>query len=165
MIFNEKIMDQTHIHLWITYLPIVECILGALVLAQGIWRKSNSTLIAAYSIFIISAIGSGIAYATGESAEETVEHIQGISKNIIEEHAESALLSWIGLIVVGIISMAGVFVTWKSHSLTRPFAWITLFTSLTALGFVARTGFLDGQIRHPEIGTTSISTSRVDKPM
>lgn len=153
-------MNQTHIHLLITHLPIIGCILGALVLTHGIWRKSNSTLMAAYSILIISAIGAGIAYATGESAEETVEHIQGISKNIIEEHAESALPSLIGLIVVGIISMAGVFVTWKSHSLTRPFAWITLFISLTAFGFVARTGYLGGQIRHTEIGANSISTSK-----
>ncbi|MBB5638394.1 putative membrane protein [Pedobacter cryoconitis] len=153
-------MNQTHIHLLITHFPIIGCILGVLVLIHGIWRKSNSTLMAAYSILIISAIGACIAYATGESAEETVEHIQGISKNIIEEHAASALPSLIGLIVVGIISMAGVFVTWKSHSLTRPFAWIALFTSLTAFGFVARTGYLGGQIRHTEIGANSVSTSK-----
>lgn len=58
---------------------------------------------------IISAIRAGIAYAAGEGAAKTVEHLQGISKNIIEEHAESALISLIDLIVVGVISMAGLF--------------------------------------------------------
>ena len=153
-------MNQTHIHLLITHLPIIGSILGAFVLIHGIWKKSNSTLIAAYNVLIVSAIAAGIAYATGEGAEETVEHIQGISKNIIEEHAESALISLIGLIVVGVISMAGLFVTCKSQSLIRPIALITLFASLIGFGLVARTGYLGGQIRHTEIGTNALSPAK-----
>ena len=77
-------MNQTHIHLLITHLPIFGSILGGLVLAHGLWTKSNQTKIAAYNIFIISAIGAGIAYLTGEAAEETVENIQGIAKDMID---------------------------------------------------------------------------------
>ena len=149
-------MNQTHIHLLITHLPIIGSILGALVLTHGIRRKSDSTLVAAYNILIISAIGAGIAYATGEGAEETVEHLQGISKNVIEEHAESALISLISLIVVGVLSGIGLFVIWKSSSLIRPVALITLFTSIIGFGLVARTGYLGGQIRHTEIGTNAV---------
>ena len=49
-------MNQTHIHLLITHLPIIGAALGAFVLIHGIWRKSNSTLIAAYNLLIICAI-------------------------------------------------------------------------------------------------------------
>jgi uncharacterized membrane protein len=150
-------MSQTHIHLLITHLPIIGAALGALVLIHGIWRKSNSTLIAAYNLLIISAIGAGIAYATGEGAEETVEHLQGISKNMIEEHAESALTSLIGLIVIGVIAVTGLFVTLKSTSLTRPLALLALAASLIGFGLIARTGYLGGQIRHTEIGTNTAS--------
>ncbi|WDF80674.1 hypothetical protein PQ469_11725 [Mucilaginibacter sp. KACC 22773] len=150
-------MNQTHIHLLITHLPIIGAALGALVLIHGIWRKSNSTLIAAYNVLILSAIGAGIAYATGEGAEETVEHLQGISKNLIEEHAESALTSLAGLIVIGMMAVTGLFITIKSTSLTRPFALFAVGASLIGFGLIARTGYLGGQIRHTEIRTNTAS--------
>jgi len=153
-------MSQTHIHLLITHLPIIGVALGAFVLIHGIWRKSNSTLIAAYNILIVSAIGAGIAYATGEGAEETVEHLQGISKNIIEEHAESALISLIALIVIGAIAMAGLFVTLKSSPLIRPVALVALTAALVGFGLIARTGYLGGQIRHTEIGNKTFSPAQ-----
>ncbi|BAU54282.1 hypothetical protein [Mucilaginibacter gotjawali] len=148
-------MSETHIHLLITHLPIFGSILGAFVLIHGIWNKSNATLVAAYNVLIVSAIGAGIAYATGEGAEEAVEHIQGVSKNVVEEHAESALISLIALIVVGCISLIGLFVTLKQSSLIRPFSIAILFASLIAFGLVARTGYLGGQIRHTEIITNA----------
>jgi len=153
-------MNQTHIHLLITHLPIVGAVLGAFVLIHGIWRKSNSTLIAAYNILIISAIGAGIAYATGEGAEEAVEHLQGISKNIIEEHEESALISLIGLIVIGVISLIGLFATIKGSSLIRQVALIALTAAVVGFGLIAWTGFLGGQIRHTEIGTHMASPAQ-----
>ena len=153
-------MNQTHIHLLITHLPIVGAALGAFVLIHGIWRKSNATLIAAYNILIVSAIGAGIAYATGEAAEETVEHLQGISKNVIEEHEESALISLIALIVIGIIAAIGVFVTLKTSSLIRPVSLIALVAALVAFGLIARTGYLGGQIRHTEIGNHAVSPAQ-----
>ena len=150
-------MDQTHIHLIITHLPIFGSMLGGFVLIHGIWTKNNMTLIAAYNVLIVSALGAGIAYGTGEGAEETMEHIKGISKNLIEEHSDSALISLIALIIVGLISLIGLFFTLRSSHFTSPFALITLFLSLVAFGIIARTGYLGGQIRHTEIGSkTSI---------
>lgn len=150
-------MNQTHIHLIITHLPIFGSILGAFVLIHGIWTKNKMTLIAAYNVLIISALGAGIAYGTGEGAEETVEHIQGISKSMIEEHAESALFSLISLIIVGLASLVGLFITFRNSVLTKLFALITLFLTLAAFGIIARTGYLGGQIRHTEIGKNAVS--------
>lgn len=152
-------MNPTHIHLIITHLPIFGTILGTLVLVQGILTKSNMTLIAAYNVLIISAIGAGIAYATGEGAEETVEHIQGISESIIEEHSDSALFSLIGLIVVGVISAVGLVITLLKFSFTKSFAILTLLLSLIAFGVIARTGYLGGQIRHSEIRKNAIKNA------
>lgn len=69
-------MNPTHIHLVIAHLPIFGSILGALVLAYGLWTKSNNTNIAAYGLFIISSMAAGIAYLTEEAAEESVENLQ-----------------------------------------------------------------------------------------
>ncbi len=144
-------MDQTHIHLVITHLPIFGSILGGLVLAYGIWTKSNETKIAAYGLFIISSIGAGIAYLTGEAAEETVENLPGVIEATIERHEDFALFALIALITLGVASILGIFLTIKKSPFTRTIAFVILFFSLITFGLVARTGFLGGQIRHTEI--------------
>lgn len=148
-------MNQTHIHLLITHLPIFGSILGGLVLAHGLWTNSNQTKIAAYNLFIISAIGAGIAYLTGEAAEETVENIQGVLEATIKQHEEFALFALISLIILGLTSIVGLFITLKNLPLTRTVAFIILFISLISFGLVARTGYLGGQIRHTEIASSA----------
>ena len=137
-------------------LPIFGSILGGFVLAHGLWTKSNQTKIAAYYLFIISAIGAGIAYLTGEGAEETVENIQGVLEASIKTHEEFALFALISLIVLGVSSILGLFLTLIKSELTRTVAFIILFISLISFGLVARTGYLGGQIRHTEINSTNI---------
>ena len=144
-------MDQTHIHLLITHLPIFGSILGGLVLAYGLWSKSSDTKIAAYFLFIISSIGAGISYLTGEAAEETVENIQGVVEANIKTNEEFALFALISLIILGVASILGLFLTIRKSSLTRTTAFVILFISLISFGLVARTGYLGGQIRHTEI--------------
>lgn len=148
-------MNQTHIHLLITHLPIFGSVLGGLVLAHGLWTNSNQTKIAAYNLFVISAIGAGIAYLTGEAAEETVENIQGVLEATIKQHEEFALFALISLIILGLTSIVGLFITLKNLPLTRTVAFIILFISLISFGLVARTGYLGGQIRHSEIASTT----------
>ncbi|MBK8611834.1 MAG: hypothetical protein IPL84_18370 [Chitinophagaceae bacterium] len=148
-------MDQTHVHLLITHLPIFGSILGGLVLAHGLWTKSNQTKIAAYNLLVISAIGSVVAYLTGEEAEETVEKIQGVSKDMIELHSDFAVYALISLSILGIASLIGLFLALKKSPFSRTMAIITLVISLISFGFVARTGYLGGQIRHTEINAAS----------
>lgn len=151
-------MDQTHIHLLITHLPIFGSILGGLVLAHGLWTKSNQTKIAAYNIFIISAIGAGIAYLTGEAAEETVENVQGIADNMIEQHEDFAVFALVSLIILGVASIGGLFLTLRKSALTSTAAIVILFISLISFGLVARTGYLGGQIIHTEINNSTTTT-------
>ncbi|MGN6341194.1 MAG: hypothetical protein ACTHMD_03025 [Flavisolibacter sp.] len=156
-------MDQTHIHLLITHLPIFGSILGGLVLAYGLWKKSNQTKIAAYLLFIISSIGAGIAYLTGEAAEETVENIAGVSKNLMEQHEDFSMIALISLIVLGIASVVGIFLTSRKSKFTRAIAVVTLFISLISFGLIARTGYLGGQIRHTEINSNAASSLQPEK--
>jgi uncharacterized membrane protein len=144
-------MNQTHIHLIITHLPIFGSILGGLVLAHGLWTKSNQTMVAAYNLFIISSIGAGIAYLTGEGAEESVEDLPGVVEATIKTHEHFALFALISLIILGLASIIGLFLTLRKSPLTRTIAILILFISLISFGLVARTGYLGGQIRHTEI--------------
>jgi uncharacterized membrane protein len=152
-------MDQAHLHLLITHLPIFGSILGAFVLAYGLWSKSNQTKIAAYFLFVIAAIGAGIAYLTGEGAEDAVEEIQGVSENIIKQHEEFALFALISLIVLGISSLFALIVTYKKTSLLKTASLLTLIISLVSFALVARTGYLGGQIRHTEISASAVQNN------
>lgn len=154
----ENIMNQTHIHLLITHLPIFGSILGGLVLAHGLWTKSNQTKIAAYNLLIISSIGSVVAYLTGEGAEETVEKIQGVSKNMIEQHSDFAVYALVSLSILGVASLIGLYFSFKKSPLSRTIAIITLIISLISFGLIARTGYLGGQIRHTEINSVNPTT-------
>ena len=148
-------MSQVHLHLLITHLPVFGSILGALVLGYGFWTKSIQTKNAAYFIFIISAIGTGIAYLTGEGAEDTVEKIQGVSENMIEIHEDAAMYALISLIALGIMSVIALMVSRFRTSLIRATSIITLALSLICFGLVARTGYFGGQIRHTEISAAT----------
>jgi hypothetical protein len=112
-------MNQTHIHLLITHLPILGSVLGDFVLVHGLWTRTNQTKIAAYNLLIISAIGAGIAYLTGEAAEESVEHIQGVVEATIKTHEEFALFALISLITLGVASILGLFLTIRKSPWTR----------------------------------------------
>lgn len=123
---------------------------------EEIWSNSDHTKIAAYLLFTLSGIGAGIAYLTGESAEEIVKDMQGVSENIIEQHEDFALYALTSLIVLSIFSMVSLVVTYKKYTLFKSMAGITLFVSLVSFALVVRTGYLGGQIRHSEITTGAV---------
>ena len=148
-------MDQTHIHLLINHLPVFGSILGAFVLAQGLWKKSSPTIVAAYTVFICCSLGTGIAYLTGESAEETVENIQGINEIMLEEHEEMAIVAFIAFIVLGVVSILGMFVESKRYPVGRHLAIAVMLISIVSFGIVGWTGYLGGQIRHTEINASA----------
>ena len=120
-------------------------------MAHGLYTKSNSTKVAAYNLFIISTIGAGIAYFTGEAAEESVENIQGVLEQTMEAHEEFALFALVSLVVLGLASVAGLYLTLTKSLMTRSAAIIILAISIFSFGLVARTGYLGGQIRHTEL--------------
>ncbi|OYU56990.1 MAG: hypothetical protein CFE25_07155 [Chitinophagaceae bacterium BSSC1] len=155
-------MSQTHIHLLITHLPIFGSILGGLVLAHGIGTKSIQTNIAAYYILILSSIGAGIAYLTGEGTEETVEKLPGVIESSIKQHEEIALYALIALIILGVTALIACILTYRKSNLASSFAFVVLLLSMISFGLVARTGYLGGQIRHTEISNAVSSNLEKD---
>lgn len=146
-------MDPAHVHLIITHLPIFGCFLGIIVLVYGLWSKSGTTIGAAYLVFLVSSIGGGIAYLTGESAEELVEHIRGIAKDSIKSHEESAEITIIALAVLGIVSTIALAFTSRLKKYSNEIASFIVLLALICFFLAARTGYLGGKIRHLEIGS------------
>ena len=146
-------MNSTHLHLVINHLAIIGSILGSLVLIYGILVKSTQTQIAAYGLFIIAAIGAVITFQTGETAEEAVEQISGVSENNIERHEDSANVALAGLLSLGVASLSDLYLTMKKSRWMVPVSRLTLLVAIVSFVLIARTGYLGGQIRHTEITT------------
>jgi uncharacterized membrane protein len=144
-------MDKTHLHLLINHLPSIGSILGAFVLAHALWTRNTQTKLAAYCLLLISAIGGVIAYLTGEAAEESVEHIEGVSHDLIEQHEDFAKMALIAMIALGVIALPGIYTALKRHALARKVAGLTFIAAIIGFILTARTGYTGGQIRHSEI--------------
>ena len=144
-------MDQAHIHLLIVHLPLFGAFFGMLVLAHGMWHKSEQTTIAAYNVFIISAIGAAIAKFTGEGAEEAVENIPGVLESAIEVHEDAGFWAFVTMLVLGVASVLAIYFTRTKSPFTQKMSRMVLVLSVFCLIVVARTAYLGGQIRHTEI--------------
>lgn len=159
-------MNQTHLHLLIGHLPIFGSIVGGLILAYALWTKSDQIKVVAYLLLIISSIGAVVSYVTGEEAEETIENLHEVSENIIEQHEDFAIYALVGLVILGLSSLVGLFVSAKKHSSSKTVAIITLIVAFISFGLVARTGFLGGQIRHSEIRDGAVGqVNTIDRPV
>ncbi|MDQ2658729.1 MAG: hypothetical protein M3Y60_15000, partial [Bacteroidota bacterium] len=102
-------MDATHIHIFITHLPVFGLFLGFLALVYGSVVKSKHVNIVSLFIILIATIGAIIAVQTGESAEHKVEEIPGILESAIEEHEESAETTILFFYVLGVLSCLGLY--------------------------------------------------------
>ena len=158
-------MDATHLHLILTHFPIVGTIIGAGILAYGIYSGNEGVKKTALSIFVLMALTSVVVYLTGEQAEETVEHLTGVSERAIENHEELAEKAIWLMAVLGALSLINLFAITRKLSFTKNITLITLVMSLATFGLFAKVGNLGGQIRHTEIRSnhTNMDKAGIEK--
>ena len=152
-------MNLAHLHLLINHLPIAGTILGGFVLAYALYTKNTQTKTAAYYLLLFSTIGAIIAYLTGDSAEESVEHLQGVTKGMIDQHEDLATIALVAICITGFLSLIGLYMVFMKNSLSRKLAKFVLFLSLVSFGLIAATGYYGGLIRHSELSTGAAAPS------
>jgi uncharacterized membrane protein len=76
------------------------------------------------------------------------KEIQGVAKEAIEEHEEAAWYAFVSMIILGVLSIAGAYLTHKKISARNMVAVSVLILSLLCFVIGMRTGWLGGQIRH-----------------
>jgi uncharacterized membrane protein len=144
-------MDGAHIHLLLNHLPVVSTLIGVLLLAVAAWRQNPEIRAVAWGIFVFSALVAIPVHLTGESAEERVEHLPGISESVIEHHEDAALTSTIALELLGVAALAALWAARRNTRLPRVLVTSIAVLSVVTMGLMARTANLGGQIRHTEI--------------
>lgn len=144
-------MDPTRVHLFITHLPVFGLFLGFLALLYGAIRRDKQVKMVSHFIIIVATIGALIAFQTGESAEETVEHIAGVTHDAIEEHEEAAEVTIWFFYGLGILTMTALYFEMKARKYASQLSLIVLAFSAVTFFVVVRTANLGGKIRHTEI--------------
>ena len=144
-------MNNSHLHLVVNHLPIIFPMVGIILLFIGIFTKSEVTKRNAYIIFMLGAITSILAMATGENAEEAIENLPGVSENLIHTHEEAAEL-FAGLsYVLGGFSFFAHFSSWKKYSICKFAPYVVGSFAIATLFFAQKAGTTGGEIRHTEI--------------
>jgi uncharacterized membrane protein len=156
-------MNDAHLHLVVNHFPIIGTILGLGILITGIVLKNNTVKNTAYVLFIVAAVFAAFSMGTGEGAEELVEDMPSVGKQIIHEHEEMAEKLAIILYILGTISLAGLFLNYKKHAKAQLISYVTLIIAIVGVFFAQQTGTTGGEIRHTEIRANAIPTAGAEQ--
>ncbi len=145
-------MNGAEIHLALTHLPVILSLVGLFVLVIAMIRKNEVLTKTAFYFLLSAGIFAVPVYFTGESAEEIIEHLPGVSESIIEEHEEIAKLAFGAVSVTGIVSFIGLLL-YRRLNMRRFMGILILLLALVTGGVMVVTAHLGGQIRHTETGS------------
>jgi len=95
---------------------------------------------------------------TGEGAEELVEDMPTVGKQIIHEHEEMAEKLAVVLYVLGIISLGGLILSYLKNAKATMLFYVALVVAVVGVFFAQQTGTSGGEIRHTEIRPNATPT-------
>lgn len=144
-------MNEAHIHLVVNHLPIFGLLIGILTLIMGLLLKKTEVKLTALAILVFSALGSIVAFYSGEGAEDIVENMAGISKNLIEEHEEIAESFFIFTLIIGAMAIVAFIAELKKLKFAKYLIIIVLVLSIADMVVAKFVGTSGGEIIHTEI--------------
>jgi glucan phosphoethanolaminetransferase (alkaline phosphatase superfamily) len=148
-------MSWAHIHLALNHVPVIGLLIVLLLLAVATLRHSTELTRVSYSLLVLLAATAVVVYLTGEPAEELIENLPGFSEALVEGHEEVALIATIGMVVLGLVALAGLIRFRPPRIAPAWYGRAVLFLALLMGGVMVWTANLGGQIRHSEIRSES----------
>lgn len=144
-------MNDAHLHLLVNHFPIIGTIFGFGILVVGLFLKNKILHNTAYVLFIVASIFGAFSMSTGEGAEEMVENLPNIGKQIIHQHEEIAEKFAFLLYVLGTLSLAGLYLNFKNNAKAKLLSFFILAIAIAGLFLAQKVGTSSGVIRHTEI--------------
>ena len=144
-------MNAAHLHLVVNHLPVLGTAFGVVVLAFGLWKRSEDIKRLAVLWLAITGLLAIPAYLTGEPAEDLVKGLPGVAHDLIEEHEEAAGVALGGSLALGIFAVTGLYIFRRQRPLARWFCVTSLLVGIIVSGLMGWAANLGGQVRHPEI--------------
>ncbi|HET6990981.1 MAG TPA: hypothetical protein VFJ43_06640 [Bacteroidia bacterium] len=149
-------MNLTHLHLALSHLVVMAVLFSAVLFLFGFFRKNETIKKLALFGFVIAALSAIPVFLAGESAEESVEHLTGVSESVIDSHEDAATFSFWMIEIAGAVALGALFLKKIPAFKNSFFTGIMVLISLVSAGAISYTGYLGGQIRHTEISGNSV---------
>lgn len=129
-----------HLHAMVIHFPIALLMAGFLSELIALISKKQFFKDASFYLLILGALGAIVAYVSGSYAGDGMT--DGILQAPMEIHAEAALITlWLAIITALARSAMYYFNYQKAWA-----QWASLLVFTALIGFVARTGYLGGQL-------------------
>jgi predicted MFS family arabinose efflux permease len=104
------------------------------------------------------------AFLTGEGAEETVEHIQGVSEYYLEQHEELAGIAFWLMVTTGTMALITFVIAQIRNTRNILLKIITVMLATGTFGIMTVVGNYGGKIRHSELrDNATVQTDKNDR--
>lgn len=147
-------MNAAHWHLVLNHIPVLATLFSIPILIWGMVANQPAIKKVALAGFIISALAVVAVVQSGEAAEDIAESIPGVTENTIHDHEEAAEITQWLTIILGAVSLVGLFTIGKRKKYSKQLISILLVYSLVVGGMLVYTANLGGKIMHPELSDT-----------
>ena len=158
-------MSGVHLHLLVNHAPILGALFALGLFIASFFYAPDVLRRTAFVVIIGSALAGGVAYLTGEPAEDAIRRFPGVQRALIHDHEETAEIALIAMSVLAVLSL-GALVRWRRATIPRWVASTAFLCTLLVSGLMAYTGLLGGRIRHTEVrpGATPADAAVVEPP-
>jgi len=129
-----------HIHAMVIHFPIALILTGFLFELISLFSKSIFFKKASFYLLLLGAIGAVVAYVSGSYAGDGMT--DGILEEPLEIHEQAATITLWLAIVTALIRAAMYYFNYHKKWLQ----WSSFLLFIVLVGFVARTGYLGGQL-------------------
>jgi uncharacterized membrane protein len=147
-------MNAAHWHLVLNHLPILATIFGWTIFLYGWYRSEKAVLRVALAMIFFGGIMVLPVYYTGESAEEIVQGLSGVTHEDIEAHEEAANRSYYLGIVMAILALGGFIQRYRNGSISQWLVWLIIALGILTMGSFIQTANVGAKINHPELEIT-----------
>jgi uncharacterized membrane protein len=154
-------MTLVHLHLILTHFPVVGLLFGLLLLGIALLRENHEWATAGLLLIVLSAVITIPLYVTGEAAEDAVEKLAGVSEAAIERHEEAAEVSFVGIEILGALSLLALAIHRLQQRTSPRLAGFILAVGAIVFAHVSWTANLGGKIRHTEIASAGSDGAEV----
>jgi uncharacterized membrane protein len=152
-------MNAAQLHLALNHFPIAGTFLAFGVLIWGFLTKKELIKTVGIVLMIVSALTAFGVSASGDGAEETVEHKPLVTKALIHEHEEAADAAMILIQLTAVLGIAWLVMNKLNKNHQDKVYICMLITNIVAAGLIANAAHKGGMIRHDEIRDGAVTSA------
>src|SRR5579872_5022723 len=130
-------MNLAHLHLLINHFPVLGTMIGLGLFLFSFFGKNSDLRRASYIIFACMALIAIPTFESGMAAARMIQGRRGISESLVLRHESSAMLSIWFMLVLGGLSLIGLWKLYRRSYFPRWNVAAVLVFSLLTVGLMA----------------------------